>query len=252
MNRKQNNNNSRFNFINDELQKDKVKDTKDKVKDTKDKVKDTKDKDNMFKPRETNSRFNLERLMEEPVHTPPPPNPIRNYSFVAASKPEQVVPQLKQNDFPTLSSSSQNSKTQEQKTDFPPLSTKDLKPQVEPDKINFKNAVNTTNPVVIEEKKFVPKPGMAYIITDKAGKSKLIYGPKTIEQQRDEYRENSMNYQMYLAISRMEIRWAEERRRYNSIHGENAFETKYGITSINNSDDDDDDGDEDDSDYETE
>ena len=268
MNRKpnnNNNNNNRFNFINNELQKekDKVKDTKDKVKDTKDKVKDT--KDNMFKPKETNSRFNLERLMEEPVTNPlplplplppPPPNPMRNYSFVAASKPQQVQPVTpiqfnnQHSDFPTLSSSSQ-------KNDFPTLSlsssTKDLKPQVEPAKINFKNALNTTNPVVIEEKKFVLKPGMAYIITDKAGKSKLIYGPKTIEQQRDEYRENSMNYQMYLAISRMEIRWAEERRRYNSIHGENAFQTRYGITSINNSDDDDDtDTNEDDSEYETE
>ena len=250
-NQKSNNNNSRFSFVNNELQKDKAK-TNDKV--TSDKA--VKDKavnekvinENMFKQKETNSRFNLDRLMEEPASTytpPPPPNPMRNYSFIAASKPQQVTPppkqqiNIQQSDFPTLSSS------------------QNLKPADEPAKINFKNAITTTNPEVIEEKKFVPKPGMAYIITDKAGKNKLIYGPKTIEQQRNEYRENSMNYQMYLAISRMEVRWAEEKRRYNSIHGENAFQSKYGISSNNNSDEDDYDYDSDndsndDSEYETE
>jgi len=269
MNRKSsNNNNSRFSFVSNELQKDKAKDIKDKVVNDKpkdkvvnDKPKDkvVNEKENMFKQRETNSRFNLDRLMEEPAHTPPPPpNPMRNYSFIAASKPQQSVPppkqqiNIQQSDFPTLSSSSQ-------KNDFPTLSSssQNLKPAPEPATINFKNAITTTNPEVIEEKKFVPKPGMAYIITDKAGKNKLIYGPKTVEQKRNEYLENSMNYQMYLAISRMEIRWAEEKRRYNSIHGENAFQTKYGITSNNNSEDDDYDSDTDndsneDSEYETE
>lgn len=267
MNRKSsNNNNSRFSFVSNELQKDKAKDIKDKVvnETAKDKVvnEKVKDKENMFKQRETNSRFNLDRLLEEPAPTytpapPPPPNPMRNYSFIAASKPQQVTPppkqhiNIQQSDFPTLSSS--------QKNDFPTLSSsRNLKPADEPAKINFKNAINTTNPVVNEETKFVPKPGMAYIITDKAGKSKLIYGPKTIEEKRKEYLDNNMNYQMYLAISRMEIRWAEEKRRYNSIHGENAFQTKYGITSYNNSDDEydyDDDTDtdtNDDSEYETE
>ena len=269
-NQKSNNNNSRFSFVNNELQKDKAK-TNDKV--TSDKA--VKDKavnekvinENMFKQKETNSRFNLDRLMEEPASTytpPPPPNPMRNYSFIAASKPQQVTPppkqqiNIQQSDFPTLSSS-QNLKTEVKKNDFPTLSSssQNLKPADEPAKINFKNAITTTNPEVIEEKKFVPKPGMAYIITDKAGKNKLIYGPKTIEQQRNEYRENSMNYQMYLAISRMEVRWAEEKRRYNSIHGENAFQSKYGISSNNNSDEDDYDYDSDndsndDSEYETE
>lgn len=275
MNRQSTNNNhkfninSRFNFVNNELQKDKAK-TNDNV--TSDKVvkEKVKDKENMFKQRETNSRFNLDRLLEEPALTytpayvpnPPPPNPMRNYSFIAASKPQQVTPppkqqiNIQQSDFPTLSST-QNLKTEVKKNDFPSLSSssQNLKPADEPAKINFKNAITTTNPEVIEEKKFVPKPGMAYIITDKAGKSKLIYGPKTIEQQRNEYRENSMNYQMYLAISRMEVRWAEEKRRYNSIHGENAFQSKYGISSNNNSDEDDYDSDNDsndDSEYETE
>jgi hypothetical protein len=251
-NQKSNNNNSRFSFVSNELQKEKVTNEKVKDKVTNEKVNE---KENMFKQRETNSRFNLDRLMEDPAPTytpayvpnPPPPNPMRNYSFIAASKPQQSVAppkqqiNIQQSDFPTLSSS------------------QNLKPAAEPAKINFKNAITTTNPEVIEETKFVPKPGMAYIITNKAGKSKLIYGPKTIEEKRKEYLDNNMNYQMYLAISRMEIRWAEEKRRYNSIHGENAFQTKYGITSYNNShddyDDDDDDTDtdtNDDSDYETE
>ena len=268
-NQKSNNNNSRFSFVSNELQKDKVVNEKVKDKVTNEKVNEkVNDKENMFKQRETNSRFNLDRLLEEPapayVPNPPPQNPMRNYSFIAASKPQQVIPppkqhiNIQQSDFPTLSSS-QNLKPQEQKNDFPTLSSsQNLKPADEPAKINFKNAINTTNPVVNEESKFVPKPGMAYIITDKAGKSKLIYGPKTIEEKRKEYLDNNMNYQMYLAISRMEIRWAEEKRRYNSIHGENAFQTKYGITSYNNSDDEYDDDDDtdtdtnDDSEYETE
>ena len=173
-----NNNNSRFNFVNNELQKDKTK-TNDKAK-TNDIIND-RTKDNIFKQRDTNTRFNIDRLMEEPVTTkqhndypPPPPNPSRNYSFVAASKAQQVKPvvaqiiQINQNDFPTLAA------------------PKNLKSQAEPAKINFKNAVNTANNVVIEEKKFVPKPGMAYIIKNKAGKSVLIHGPKTVE-------ENAMN-----------------------------------------------------------
>jgi hypothetical protein len=211
-NQKSNNNNSRFSFVSNELQKDKVtneKVTNEKVKektnDKEVKEKVLNERENIFKQKETNSRFNLVRLMEEPAYVPnpAPPNPMRNYSFIAASKPQQSVPppkqqiNIQQSDFPTLSSS--------QKNDFPTLSlsSQDLKPAAEPTKINFKNAITTTNPEVIEEKKFVSKPGMAYIITDKAGKNKLIYGPKTVEQKRNEYLENNMNYQMYLAISRM-------------------------------------------------
>ena len=233
-----NNNNSRFNFVNNELQKDKAK-ANDNTK------------ENMFKQRDTNTRFNIDRLMEEPVTIkqdndyppPPPPNPSRNYSFVAASKAQQVKPvvpqiiQINQNDFPTLAA------------------PKNLKSQSEPAKINFKNAVNTANNVVIEEKKFVPKPGMAYIIKNKAGKSVLIHGPKTVEEKRNEYQEKSLNYQMYLAISRMEARWAEEKQQYNIIHGDNAYQSKYGNTSNNNSEDEyntDTDTNEDDSEYETE
>ena len=239
-----NNNNSRFNFVNNELQKDKTK-TNDKAKETNVIL-----KENVFKQRDTNTRFNIDRLMEEPVTTkqnndypPPPPNPSRNYSFVAASKAQQVKPvvpqiiQINQNDFPTLAA------------------PKNLKPQSEPAKINFKNAVNTANNVVIEEKQFVPKPGMAYIIKNKAGKSVLIHGPKTVEEKRNEYQEKSLNYQMYLAISRMEARWAEEKQQYNIIHGDNAYQSKYGNTSNNNSEDEyntDTDTNEDDSEYETE
>ena len=239
-----NNNNSRFNFVNNELQKDKAK-TNDKAK------ANDNTKENMFKQRDTNTRFNIDRLMEEPVTIkqdndyppPPPPNPSRNYSFVAASKAQQVKPvvpqiiQINQNDFPTLAA------------------PKNLKSQSEPAKINFKNAVNTANNVVIEEKKFVPKPGMAYIIKNKAGKSVLIHGPKTVEEKRNEYQEKSLNYQMYLAISRMEARWAEEKQQYNIIHGDNAYQSKYGNTSNNNSEDEyntDTDTNEDDSEYETE
>ena len=239
-----NNNNSRFNFVNNELQKDKAK-TNDKAK------ANDNTKENMFKQRDTNTRFNIDRLIEEPVTIkqdndyppPPPPNPSRNYSFVAASKAQQVKPvvpqiiQINQNDFPTLAA------------------PKNLKSQSEPAKINFKNAVNTANNVVIEEKKFVPKPGMAYIIKNKAGKSVLIHGPKTVEEKRNEYQEKSLNYQMYLAISRMEARWAEEKQQYNIIHGDNAYQSKYGNTSNNNSEDEyntDTDTNEDDSEYETE
>ena len=97
MNRKStnNNNNSRFNFVNNELQKDKV--VNEKAKETNVKTNIIKDKENMFKQRETNNRFNLDRLMEEPVNTkqdnihPPPPNP---YFRRINSAPESTVGHL--------------------------------------------------------------------------------------------------------------------------------------------------------------
>jgi hypothetical protein len=267
-----NNNNSRFNFVNDEKQanktKEKPKDTNQKPKDTNqkpiEKPKDTnqKPKDTNQKPKEntftnTNSRFSMSRLMEDYPALPKRPesestnrvilNPPRQISFT------QVVPvPVKTNDnFPTLSTAKNQTKD-----DFPTLASTNLK--TEPVKINFKKAINTTDNVVIEEKQFVPKPGWVYFIKNKAGKTELVYGPKSIEQKRYESHNKSWNYQMYLAISKMESRWASEKQLYNIIRGENAYQSRYENSSSYHSDNDSDMDDtdvnttDDDSDYETE
>ena len=63
-----------------------------------------------------------------------------------------------------------------------------------------------------------------------------------------------MNYQMYLAISRMEKRWELETQRYNEIHGPNAYNERYGYVATYDSDNDNDTSDSDDdyTDYDTE
>jgi len=60
-----------------------------------------------------------------------------------------------------------------------------------------------------------------------------------------------MNYQMYLAISRMEKRWELEKERYNAIHGPNAYNERYGHVPTYDSDCDDDDTTDSDDDYYT-
>jgi hypothetical protein len=254
-------NNSRFNFVNEEIQANKAKDIKEK---TSDKPKETnqkpidKPKDVNQKPKEnmfTNSRFSMSRLMEDyptlpkkpesesiirPILTPPRPVPLVNVKIPV------------KDDFPTLSTAKIQIKD-----DFPTLASSNVM-KSEPAKINFKKAINTVDNVVIEEKQFVPKPGWVYFIKNKAGKTELVYGPKSIEQKRNEYQNKSWNYQMYLAISKMESRWASEKQLYNIIRGENAYQSRYDNTTSYNSDNDSDMDEtdvnttDDDSDYETE
>ena len=266
-------NNSRFNFVNEEIQANKAKDIKEKTsekpkdvkekpiekpiekpKDVNQKPKDVnqKPKENMF----TNSRFNMSRLMEDyPALPKKPESESTIRTILTPPRPAAPVLQVKipvKDDFPTLSTAKIQIKD-----DFPTLSTANVM-KSEPAKINFKKAINTVDNVVIEEKQFVPKPGWVYFIKNKAGKTELVYGPKSIEQKRNEYQNKSWNYQMYLAISKMESRWASEKQLYNIIRGENAYQSRYDNTTSYNSDNDSDMDEtdvnttDDDSDYETE
>lgn len=261
-------NNSRFNFVNEEIQANKAKEIKEKTsekpkevkekpiekpKEIKEKPKDVnqKPKENMF----TNSRFNMSRLMEDyPALPKKPESESINRPILTPPRPVPLV-QVKipvKDDFPTLSTAKNQIKD-----DFPTLASSNVM-KSEPAKINFKKAINTVDNVVIEEKQFVPKPGWVYFIKNKAGKTELVYGPKSIEQKRNEYQNKSWNYQMYLAISKMESRWASEKQLYNIIRGENAYQSRYDNTTSYNSDNDSDMDEtdvnttDDDSDYETE
>ena len=259
-------NNTRFNFVNEEIQANKAKEIKEKTSDkTSEKPKEIKEKpieikekpiekpkENMF----TNSRFSMSRLMEDyPALPKRPESESTIRTILTQPRPAAPVQQVKipaKDDFPTLSTAKNQIKD-----DFPTLSTANVV-KAEPAKINFKKAINTVDNVVIEEKQFVPKPGWVYFIKNKAGKTELVYGPKSIEQKRNEYQNKSWNYQMYLAISNMESRWASEKQLYNIIRGENAYQSRYDNTTSYNSDNDSDMDEtdvnttDDDSDYETE
>lgn len=256
-------NNSRFNFVNEEIQANKAKEkSKETTQKPIEKPKEInqkpieKPKENMF----TNSRFNMSRLMDDypalpkrqesettnrTILTPPRQAPMAQ----APVKPKDDFPTLSKpkDDFPTLS---------KPKDDFPTLASSNIT-KAEPAKINFKKAINTVDNVVIEEKQFVPKPGWVYFIKNKAGKTELVYGPKSIEQKRNEYQNKSWNYQMYLAISNMENRWSSEKQLYNIIRGENAYQSRYDNISYNSDHDSDTDETDvnttdDETDYETE
>ena len=54
---------------------------------------------------------------------------------------------------------------------------------------------------------------------------------------------------MTLAISRMEERWSNYKQIYNSIHGDNMFDERYGYVPVYDSDDEDEIEEEDDDDY---
>ena len=256
-------NNTRFNFVNEEIQANKAKEIKEKTSEKPKEVKEKpiekpkeikeKPKENMF----TNSRFNMSRLMED--YPALPKKPESESTIRPILTPPRPVPLLKapvkipvKDDFPTLSTAKIQIKD-----DFPTLASSNVM-KSEPAKINFKKAINTVDNVVIEEKQFVPKPGWVYFIKNKAGKTELVYGPKSIEQKRNEYQNKSWNYQMYLAISKMESRWASEKQLYNIIRGENAYQSRYDNTTSYNSDNDSDMDEtdvnttDDDSDYETE
>jgi hypothetical protein len=262
-------NNSRFNFVNEEIQANKAKENKEKTSEKPKEIKEKpieikekpieikekpieKPKENMF----TNSRFSMSRLMEDYPALPKRPESESTIRTIL-TQPRPVAPVLQvkipaKDEFPTLSTAKNQIKD-----DFPTLATSNVV-KSEPAKINFKKAINTVDNVVIEEKQFVPKPGWVYFIKNKAGKTELVYGPKSIEQKRNEYQNKSWNYQMYLAISNMESRWASEKQLYNIIRGENAYQSRYDNTTSYNSDNDSDMDEtdvnttDDDSDYETE
>lgn len=168
------------------------------------------------------------------------------------------------NTFPLLVIGSKE-KEKEQVT-FPILSlskttNSDIKNQ-EPNPLlnnSYSKAIRRENVVIVVEedkdevRRKSVKPGWVSIFKNKSGKTEIVYGPKTEEEKQKAYQDSSMNYQMYLAITRMEERWKLEKQRYDAIHGQNAYNDSYGYTPTYESDDDYDDEESDcDSDYEYE
>jgi len=126
---------------------------------------------------------------------------------------------------------------------------------------SYSKAIRHENVVIVsqeldkdEEIRKAVKPGWVSIFKNKSGKRELVYGPKTEQEKRKDFENSSMNYQMYLAISRMEKRWELENQRYNEIHGPNAYNERYGYEATYDSDNDNDTSDSDDdyTDYDTE
>ena len=110
---------------------------------------------------------------------------------------------------------------------------------------SYLKAIKHENVVIFEEedkdndevRRKAVKPGWVSIFKNKSGKREICYGPKTNEERQNEYRDSSMNYQMYLAITRMEERWTLEKQRYDAIHGPDAYNDSYGYTPTYESDD---------------
>jgi hypothetical protein len=117
---------------------------------------------------------------------------------------------------------------------------------------SYKKAIRHEN-IVVQDKRLIVKPGWVSIVKHKSGKSDIIYGPKTEYQKKIEYLRTNLNHQMGLAISNMEERWIRHEQIYNSLHGENAFNERYGYVPTCDLDDYNNYNNfEDDSDYETE
>ena len=98
------------------------------------------------------------------------------------------------------------------------------------------------------------EPGWVCFTKDKkTGKSKVIYGPLTEEQKQYEkiryLEEHSLKYNMYKTIERMSLRWQEYREQFDELHGQGAYQEKYGCEHEYDSDSDNE-SDEDSDDYE--
>jgi hypothetical protein len=145
---------------------------------------------------------------------------------IAIHNPEpNMLPIIKENDFPDLKSISQNKVTKNTNSNTN----------------SYKKAINYENiPDECEEnKKPIVPTGWVYIVKNKTEKSDIIYGPKTEEQKRKEYLSTNLNYQMCLSISNMEEKWNRYEQLYDSFHGENAFRERYGYVPTYDTDDDD-------------
>ena len=240
---------TRFNFVNDEP---KVK-AEPKVK-VEPKV-NKPNNDNVFIQKPKNDRFNMAKLTEEDsvpvlrneydtINRKPVTNLIHSVNpihVIANNKPIEnitdIMVDVKVEQFPELNLRAQN------------------KTSVENDNNNqnsYKKAIRHEN-VVVEDKRVIVKPGWVSIVKSEAGKSTIIYGPKTEYQKKVEYLRKNLNHQMCVAISNMEERWIRHEQIYNSLHGDNAFNERYGYVPTCDLDDYDDyNHSDDDSDYEYE
>jgi hypothetical protein len=207
---------TRFNFVNDEP-KVKVEPKVNKP-----------NNDNVFIQKPKNDRFNMAKLTEEEpllrneydsinrkpftnlIHSVNP-NPV-NITTVVNNKSIENNTDVKVEQFPELLLRPKNKTSVENNND---------------NQNSYKKAIRHEN-VVVEDKRLIVKPGWVSIVKSEAGKSTIIYGPKTEYQKKVEYLRKNLNHQMSVAISNMEERWTRHEQIYNSLHGENAFNERYG------------------------
>ena len=240
---------TRFNFVNDEP---KVK-VEPKVNTPTKKP----NNDNVFIQKPKNDRFNMAKLTEEEpmsvlrneydtINRKPVTNLIHSVNpviVIANNKPIEnitdIMVDVKVEQFPELNLRAQNKTSVENSNDNDSQNS-------------YKKAIRHEN-VVVEDKRVIVKPGWVSIVKSEAGKSTIIYGPKTEYQKKVEYLRKNLNHQMCVAISNMEERWIRHEQIYNSLHGENAFNERYGYVPTCDLDDYDDyNHSDDDSDYEYE
>jgi hypothetical protein len=221
--------------------------------------------DNVFIQKPKNDRFNMAKLTEEEpmsvlrneydtINRKPVTNLIHSVNpviVIANNKPIEnitdIMVDVKVEQFPELNLRLKN------KTSVENINSNDNDNDNDNDSQNsYKKAIRHEN-VVVEDKSLIVKPGWVSIVKSEAGKSTIIYGPKTEYQKKVEYLRKNLNHQMCVAISNMEERWIRHEQIYNSLHGENAFNERYGYVPTCDLDDYDDyNHSDDDSDYEYE
>ena len=221
--------NSRFTFAKDELKilKDEAKAVKEEAKIVKEEVKPKVEKQKQKEKQTQNisNRFDMLRLMEEPVK-----NEIKHeikqniknevsikVSVVNVSEPvlqHVVKPTIDiVNDFPDFKSS---------------LSSKSDTKNINTSQNSYSKAIKQENIITDDDKKRIVQSGWVSIVKNTGGRSEIIYGPKTEYEKNKEYLRTNLNHQMGLAISKMEENWNRYEQLYNSLHGENAYKERYG------------------------
>jgi len=110
----------------------------------------------------------------------------------------------------------------------------ELVPQ--PCKTNFKDAVkNQIKPEIIDETKII-KPGWVKLSMSKTNNIILKeQGPLTKTQialKRQEELDNDINYCMNQEIEKMKYRWDKYKEKYDELNGEGAYDEKYKLSPI--------------------
>jgi hypothetical protein len=208
-----------------------------------------KDRESSSFSKNSNSRFDSlkEELPAPPsVETLPSPSPIinsnininSNYnnrsqynSFRSATiikKEEIKMPDLKEDDFPDLQLVAPVKKESTIVNKWAAAVKKEVKVVKDED----------------EEEKVYVEPGWICIRKNKkTGKTETIQGPLTEEQKnydRIRYLEqHDIKYNMVKAIERMEERWNDYRTHFDELHGQGAYQEKYGVNLSYDSEDDD-------------
>jgi hypothetical protein len=229
--------NNRFSSLNDPAD----------AKKPENKNKKDKDRESSSFSKNSNSRFDsLKEELPAPPSVETLPSPIinsnininSNYnnrsqynSFRSATiikKEEIKVPDLKEDDFPDLQLVAPVKKESTIVNKWTAAVKKEVKVVKEED----------------DEDKVYVEPGWICIRKNKkTGKTETIQGPLTEEQkQYDRIRyleQHDLKYNMIKTIERMEERWNDYKMQFDELHGEGAYQEKYGVNLSYDSEDDD-------------